>query len=138
MEVIRHSDGAHTVRPDRVYRTSVLAPFVGYSPGRDVQAVAMAFTQQGPRATMLSGLGEPGPLGRFWLKLKARFNAARANKFMFQGPPGPGAQTNNSGQIAPQQQGQMSMVRAIRNGHAPRDAMDIYASRRQWTYYRAY
>lgn len=45
------------MRPDRVMRTSVLSPMVGYNPGRDVQAVADEFTT-GPASGMtLGGFG---------------------------------------------------------------------------------
>lgn len=69
-----HGDGAHYMRPDRVYRTSVLSPMIGYRPGYAVQAVAREFTM-GPQSGMaLSGLGA-SPLDRvksWWQGVKAR------------------------------------------------------------------
>ncbi len=71
MIIARHGGSSHLVRPDQVYRTSVLQPIVGYQPQQDVMAVAQEFTQ-GPYAfqagnagTMvasgISGLGAAGP-----------------------------------------------------------------------------
>jgi hypothetical protein len=52
----RHGGGSHFMRPDRVYKTGVLSPMVGYNPGQDVQAVAYEFST-GPQSGMaLSGL----------------------------------------------------------------------------------
>jgi hypothetical protein len=41
----RHTDANHAVRPDRVTRTGVIPPLVGYSPQQDVMAVAADFTR---------------------------------------------------------------------------------------------
>lgn len=71
MIITRHSGSSHVVRPDQVYRTSVLQPIVGYQPQQDVMAVAQDFTQgpyafqQGAAGSMIasgvSGLGAAGP-----------------------------------------------------------------------------
>lgn len=80
---IRHGDGQHFMRPDRVYRTSVLAPMVGYQPQADVQAVTMAFTQGPDRGMMLQGLGAmPGPIQRFLARLQAWIAERKARKFV--------------------------------------------------------
>lgn len=55
--VPRHGGASHYMRPDRVYRTSVLSPMVDYNPGSDVEAVADAFTTGPQSGMMLSGLG---------------------------------------------------------------------------------
>lgn len=77
MLIARHGGDSHYVRPDRVYRTGVLSPIVGFQPQADVMAVAREFTQgpyafqqgsagtmvasgvAGPRVTLLGGLGGP-------------------------------------------------------------------------------
>jgi hypothetical protein len=111
--VIRHGGEAHVMRPDGVYRTSVIRPFVNYSPQADVQAVAQQFTQGGPLATQLSGFGQPfpmqmngfghlfpgmmhgfgnnapGPLKRWWMGVKARFAARNGLVPMGNGGGGP-------------------------------------------------
>jgi hypothetical protein len=57
MQVVeRHGGSNHYVRPDGVYRTSVLQPIQGYQPNQDVQAVAASFTER-PMSIPLSGLG---------------------------------------------------------------------------------
>ena len=74
----RHSDGMHVLRPDRVYRTSVLSPMTGFRPGEDVMANARDFTM-GPYSGMsLSGLrGTPlfPRLRAWWSDVKARAKA---------------------------------------------------------------
>jgi hypothetical protein len=60
--ITRHGGGAHFVRPDRVYRTSVLAPTIGYDPTADAQGVAASFTQY-PADLPLPGLGGLRGLG---------------------------------------------------------------------------
>lgn len=80
---MRHGDGAHFMRPDRVIRTSVLSPMVGYDPHADVQHVAMMFTQGPARGMQLQGLGAmPGPIARWWATVKARIAERKAQKFM--------------------------------------------------------
>jgi len=56
MLIARHGGESHYVRPDRVYRTGVLTPIVGYQPQQDVMAVAQAFTQ-GPYAFQAGDAG---------------------------------------------------------------------------------
>jgi hypothetical protein len=69
----RHTDANHAVRPDRVTRTGVIPPLVGYSPQQDVMAVAADFTR-GPymftqdstdptSARGIAGLGVPQLMG---------------------------------------------------------------------------
>lgn len=80
--MIRHGDGGHFMRPDRVYRTSVIAPMTGYQPQRDVNAVAMMFTQGAARGMMLEGLGAmPGPLARLKARIQAWIAERKAAKF---------------------------------------------------------
>lgn len=75
----QHSDSAHYLRPDRVYRTSVLSPMTNFRPGQAVQAIAQDFTQ-GPRlGTTLRGLGQASVGDRFrlwWADVKARISGA--------------------------------------------------------------
>ncbi len=113
----RHGDGSHYMRPDRVYRTSVLSPMVGYQPGADVNAVAMAFTQGPYRGMMLSGLGAPGPLARLGLRIKAAIAERRARKFMgVSGLGMPGPAPVQALQIAPHLASQMTGVMALMQG----------------------
>lgn len=79
-EFIRHGDAMHFMRPDRVYRTSVLSPMMGYDPHRDMQAVAMVFTQGPARGMQLQGM--PGPIRRWWEGVKARIAARKAQQMM--------------------------------------------------------
>lgn len=141
--MIRHGGGSHYVRPDAVYRTSVLAPMAGYSPGADVQSVAMAFTSPfGPNG--LNGLGNSGGIAAWWAGVKAKWAAKRAlvaSRFGFaglgSGPPGPAYQTAQ--QIAPQIATQMQMLAhlAPSRGGGP-FASAISAGTRRWnTYYIA-
>jgi hypothetical protein len=146
--VFRHGGEAHVVRPDRVYRTSVLSPIVGYNPTADVQAVARAFTQGPPSGTVLSGLGATanfGPLRRLGLRIKAAWAARGARKFMAVAatdnqmagpPPGPGPMT--PGVMAPGNGQQMAMVRQITNrGNAGAYGAFVVANGRLDTYYKA-
>lgn len=64
-------DASGMVRPDRVYRTGVLTPIVGYQPGQSVQAVANAFTT-GPQA------GLQGPMSGFWSKVSTWWQGVKA------------------------------------------------------------
>lgn len=142
--MIRHGGEAHVMRPDRVYKTSVLAPMVGYQPQRDVQAVAQAFTQGPPLGTMLRGLGEPTSL---WERIKAVFARGRAVSAMAKeiannpAPPGGRAQAAAS-QIAPQQQAQMALLAHLaphaNNARGPlAQAMHAYSKRRWFSFYKA-
>ncbi len=102
MMFARHGDASHYMRPDRVYRTGVLAPITGFSPQQDVMGVAAEFTQ-GPYAFMQGdnpGLGGApiqflgfnapvsnlGLLQRAWLKFTAWRTRMKAAKFGFHGP----------------------------------------------------
>ena len=53
--VPQHGQASHYMRPDRVYRTSVLSPMVGYDPGQAVEAVANEFTTGPASGMQLSG-----------------------------------------------------------------------------------
>lgn len=138
--IIRHGGEAHAVRPDRVYRTSVLSPIVGYQPGADVQAVAQAFTQGPPRAGSLAGLGA-GPFARLGMRIKAALAERRARKFMMAGlgaaPMGPAI--TEARVIAPQLAHQIQMLAQVgpHAGAAPARAAQAMAFRRFNTYHRA-
>jgi hypothetical protein len=152
--VFRHGGEAHVVRPDRVYRTSVLSPMVGFDPTADVQANAMAFTQGPPLGMMLSGLGA-GPFQMMWLRAKTWWAARKTRKFMFAGlggyngfgnfadPNGGGARAQ-AAEVAPQIRAQMHMLMALTQGANPGDvhgpvarAARTLARRRPYEYYYA-
>lgn len=148
--VFRHGGEAHVVRPDRVMRTSVLSPIVGYQPNADVMAVAQAFTQGPPSGTMLSGLGALnfGPFKRLGLRIKAWFAQARAGKFASAvtdnqmgstTPAPPGAAPVFTAQaVAPQAAQEMAMVnKIIHRGDAGQYGAFIVAKRRYNMFYRA-
>jgi hypothetical protein len=88
----QHPDSAHFLRPDRVYRTSVLAPMTGFRPGEAVMATARDFTIGPVSGMALSGLGQPGLFDRFriwWHNTKARIAeraAARAGAYRSAAP----------------------------------------------------
>lgn len=63
------------MRADRVYATSVLSPMVGYDPGRNVQAVAQAFTNH----TQFSQFAGAAPLSLLQ-RIKLRFQARKATR----------------------------------------------------------
>lgn len=60
--ITRHGGASHFVRPDGIYRTSVLQPAIGYDPNADVQSVAASFTQY-PMDLQTNGLGSLRGLG---------------------------------------------------------------------------
>lgn len=132
----------HVMRPDRVYRTGVLAPMVGYQPSYDVQANAQAFTQGPPLGTMLQGLRGFGPFARLRLRAKAWIASKRANAFVAAGTAGlygPGAPQVVAQQVAPQMQAQMLMLMHLpaRGSSTGGDAAYEIARRRWNEYYRA-
>ena len=86
----RHGGSVHYVRPDRVVRTGVLTPIVGYQPQMDVIAVTDEFTSGPSRGMQLSGLyglgaTSPGPIKRFILRAQAFFAQKRAERMMLTG-----------------------------------------------------
>lgn len=146
MLITRHGGDSHYVRPDGVYRTSVLQSIFGYQPGVDVQSVAQAFTQGPPMATMitddggttvadggtapLSGLFGPGPIARLGLRIKAAWAARKANKFMFNGLGSPlGPATYEAKEVAPQIAAQMQLLNSFNPGTAPGPAAMAASSR---------
>src|SRR5262245_50399703 len=71
----------HYLRPDRVYRTSVLSPMTGFQPGMDINATARDFVIGPYTGMQLSGLRGPGIFDRlkgWWQDVKARAAAGRA------------------------------------------------------------
>jgi len=71
----QHADSSHFLRPDRVYRTSVLSPMTGFQPGQAVMATARDFTM-GP----YSGMSLNGPrwfprVRAWWAGVKMRARA---------------------------------------------------------------
>ena len=91
----RHGDGAHYVRPDRVYRTGVLASVMGYQPDQDVQDVAASFTAYPMDLRLgLSGLGAgQGFLQSLGARIKAFFQGAPRALPVMALPPAPAQQT---------------------------------------------
>jgi len=74
LQISQHGDSMHLMRPDRVYKTGVLAP-VPMQIGAQVAANALAFTR---------GLGAAGGVGFFkglMLKYQAWANRGRARAF---------------------------------------------------------
>lgn len=74
LQISQHGDSMHLMRPDRVYKTGVLAP-VPTQIGAQVAANALAFTR---------GLGAAGGVGFFkglMLKYQAWANRGRARAF---------------------------------------------------------
>ena len=134
--VIRHSGASHAMRPDRVARTGVLAPIVGYQPQADVQMVAAEFTGGG-----LSGAGT-GLFQRLAARSRAWFASRGAARAMAVStttsssqqpapqqsapPASPAAQQAN--QVAPQIAAQMQMLQAIPDD-GPEQAITAQAAR---------
>lgn len=130
--LVRHGGERHYVRPDMVYRTSVLAPMAGYHPRADVMAVTAAFTQPSivGLQTGLAGLGQANPIKRLGLRVRAaiadvqaKIAARRARKLMLAGlghvPMLPAAAMGQ--QIAPQLAHQVNALMAL--AHAPNNAI---------------
>jgi len=148
--IVRHGGGSHYMRPDRVYRTSVLQPMVGYRPDVDVQAVAQEFAT-GPVYGMyadapgMSGLGQPNIFQRMKLRIQGALASRRAQQFMFAGfgqSPGPAYITGQ--QVAPQMQAQMVMLSHLTREQNPASMYGAVAegaaalrNRRPYTYYYA-
>lgn len=139
--VVRHGGEAHVMRPDRVYRTSVLSPMMNYSPQADVQAVAYAFTQGPPLGTMLQGLGaQPSLIDR----IKAFFNRGKSivqeqRAAILNSVPAPTPTPVNS-QVAPQMSAQMQMLARLSNGTMMPGINSVgraLSRRRYLTYYKA-
>ncbi len=128
--IMRHGGGAHVMRPDGVYRTSVLQPMVGYSPQVDVQAVAQAFTQGPP----LGGLRGPSWLDR----VKAKFAEMRGRSQARFAAMMPGSvNTHEASQAAPQMQSQLDMLARLTRLPSPAQGGATLVRRRFNTYYRA-
>lgn len=68
----RHGAEMHFVRPDAVYRTSVLQAIPGYQPVSNAHQVAARFTAAPYFATTLQGLNEALPL---WDRIRFRVRA---------------------------------------------------------------
>jgi hypothetical protein len=116
-DIIRHGGGSHFMRPDRVIRTGVLSPMMGYQPQSDVESVAMMFTQGPRRGMMLQGPDDLGPLQRFGLRIKAWWAEKRAKRFMaINGLGMPGPMIMQAQQIAPHLASQMMGVMALTAG----------------------
>ncbi len=146
------------MRPDGVYRTSVLQPMFGYQPQADVQAVARSFTQGPPLGTHLQGLGYYGLGGSGWENFKARFRAffdrfkfnrqvakaADKGDLTIAPSSSPGPASMEAAVVAPQMQSQMSMLTHLTQNSNSRHvrgplmaAMFALQNRRPFTYYRA-
>ena len=143
-QVIRHGGESHFVRPDGVFRTSVLQPIVGYQPDADVQMVTQAFTQGPPYGTVLSGPFATGWMQRLGLRIKAMFAKSNASAFQnvgMQGVPqyGAGPAPVAGQQIAPQLASQMQMLMRLTPdaGSVVAQAGHTLARRRINAYYYA-
>lgn len=94
----RHGGTLHFVRPDRIVRTGVLSPIVGYQPQQDVLAVTQEFTSGPASGMQLAGLGSMHLLGPSWLdrvtasfrnfgqRVKAAVHARKAQRLMLTAP----------------------------------------------------
>jgi hypothetical protein len=154
--VVRHGGEAHNMRPDRVMRTSVIAPFVGYNPGVDVMNVAASFTMP-PAGLAGYGFGDGlGPFQKLRLRMKSWWNQKRAQAFMNThgvsgfhgygglGTPSPGPAPTMISTVAPQMQSQMAMLFALTQSNDPRSMQGAVADgawalsmRRPYAYYYA-
>jgi hypothetical protein len=74
----KHGAELHFVRPDGVYRTSVLQAIPGYQPVSNAMEVAARFTAAPYFATALSGLGADAL--PWWQQLKIRIQAWAAQR----------------------------------------------------------
>lgn len=84
--------GNHALRPDRVYRTGVLAPMVGFQPGQAIMATTDAFTSGPYTGMQLSGLrGIGARLSAWWQGVKARAAAGGGAAFAPPALPAPTA-----------------------------------------------
>lgn len=94
----QHPDSAHYLRPDRVYRTSVLSPMTGFEPGQAVMATARDFTIGPYTGMQLSGLGQPGLVDKirgWWHGVKMRAGA----RMQMIAPMAPPSQTATEKQV---------------------------------------
>lgn len=139
--ITRHGGGSHYVRPDAVYRTSVLQSIVGYQPQADVQAVAAAFTL-GPTGAMtvtgLSGLRGAGPIATWWANVKAKWAA----KFHPAAVAGIGIDPASmaTANVAPDMAGRLAAVMHMgigQRGMSMQRAMSAYSAGRQASLYWA-
>lgn len=86
LQMTRHGDPDHFVRPDRITRTGVIQSMQNYDPDQDVQSVAAAFTNypmslQTPAP--LSGLGRALAAStnlNFMQRALYKFRAWKANR----------------------------------------------------------
>lgn len=131
------------MRPDGVMRSSILQPFVGFSPQADVQAVARAFTTGGPLGTDLRGFGAPS--GGLWGRIKAFFaKPSQAQVAAAIANMSPGPEMVVSSQVAPQMQAQMNLLAHLTHNSNPHHlqaavlkAHMTLVKRRPLTWYRA-
>jgi hypothetical protein len=113
----QHPDSHHFLRPDRVYRTSVLAPMTGFRPGEAVMATARDFTIGPYQGMSLSGLGQVGLFDRmriWWHNTKVRIAAQAAAR---------------SGQVAPSAPTQTATEKQV---HGPGAALPPNAQGNAW------
>lgn len=147
--------GTHIVRPDRIVRTGVLQPIVGYQPQNAVMMVTSEFTS-GPASGMqlagLRGLGfapiGQGPIATWFKTLGARIkmsiNAARAGQMML--TDGSGAATSavitqvgvdpRTQIMSPQQSAMAQMANFMTYRDVPQRG-NLFPQRRWNTYYYA-
>lgn len=141
MLIARHGEASHYMRPDRVYRTGVLAPMAGFSPQQDVMGVAAEFTQ-GPALFMQGdnpGLGRPpiqflgfgapisnlGFLQKAWIKFTAWRTRMQAKKFGFSGLDPFGPQDWAGGRVVPMANERAEMLMQMQAHNQPQ----IFAAR---------
>lgn len=120
----RHSDGMHVLRPDRVYRTSVLSPMTGFVPGQDVMATSRDFVIGPYTGMQLSGPPTFGDKFRMWWQgVKDRLRAGKGELVAMMPHPAAAAQQ------APAAASEPSI-------HAPGEAMPPTAQGHAWGHYK--
>jgi hypothetical protein len=142
----RHGGANHFVRPDRIVRTGVISPIVGYQPQRDVIAVTNEFAS-GPASGMqlagYLGASSPGPVKRFMLRLQALIAQKKAERLMLTdaasgsipgAPMAPRFVTSTHAGLAPQIGAMAEMARMLAYRNVP-TAATIWPQRRWNSYF---
>lgn len=144
--------GIHYVRPDRIVRTGVLQPIVGYQPQTAVMSVTQEFTSGPASGMQLAGLGfapiGQGPIATWFKTLGARIkmalNVRGANAIMLTDGNGPATSAvvavtgvaPMTQVIAPQQHAMAQMASFLSLRNVPNRG-GLFTSRRWNTYYDA-
>jgi len=144
--------GVHFVRPDRIVRTGVLQPIVGYQPQSAVMSVTQEFTSGPATGMQLSGLGlapiGQGPIATWFKTIGARIkmalNVRGANAIMLTDGNGPATSAviavtgvaPMTQVLAPQQHAMAQMAQFMTYRDVPQRG-GLFTGRRWNTYYNA-